>query len=888
VRQPRVLIASYYIPQSALDSSSRRLLHFIDFLLSDGWQVTVVAKNQNGSERAASVLRQRGVAIYPFQLQAMEDLLSGQQFDIAILAFWHIAEPLINMIRRLSPQTRIAVDSMDLHFVRHARRAFKDSPTDSKTSGLDASYADEMMREVNVYGAADGVIAVSQKEADLVNDLLGDMGQAMVVPDCEELEQSQIPFQDRRGIVFVGNFEHPPNAEAVRFLCNRVVPEIHPEILAQHPVYIVGRDLSLAEPLAGVSSAIRMVGWVPKLAPYLERARISVVPLLYGAGTKRKLIQTLMVGTPAVSTQIGLEGLALVDGKHVLVADEPTAFAAAIERLLTDKALWTKLARSGREHILALHNTEVAHKRLREAITHLRERLPRGTLLRSNHAELPEKSRRNPDKEVYEGIVRRIRRIVRQRIASDATVIVVSRGDPALVDLQGPRAWHFPRAENGTYAGFHPADSAAAIDHLENLRREGADYILFPSTSMWWLGHYRELSEYMFSRFGIIYRDDDTCLIFDLRHPQGAPESNGAEPATRESVELGLSTMPHQGGHAPRISVVIPTHNRASFLKSSLASLAAQSLGRRDFEVIVVDDGSTDETAEVCRSSSSELPLRYVHVDHLGIAAAKNAGTFAARGALVLYFDDDDIADRNLLSEHVKAHEKHPEVTAAVLGYTDWGPSLRKTEVMDFATNVGQYLFAYKALQDGQPLDFTFFWGGRASCKRTLFARYGLYRPEFEFGSEDIELAYRLSKHGFHVIYQRSAVQYMNRALTYDEFCRRCERQGSSLALFSRMHPDPVIQQYCLVGDASERWPTLEPHLSENIRRVGELERALDTAGRDAEKIRSELHKLYWWTFDAWKLKGVAEGLARLDKLPMVPSSNGMEVIPRVTTSHAE
>ena len=68
-----------------------------------------------------------------------------------------------------------------------------------------------------------------------------------------------------------------------------------------------------------------------------------------------------------------------------------------------------------------------------------------------------------------------------------ARVLVVSRGDDHLVDLVGRRASHFPQARDGAYAGHHPADSDAAINHLEELREAGAQYLVIPGTSLWWL-----------------------------------------------------------------------------------------------------------------------------------------------------------------------------------------------------------------------------------------------------------------------------------------------------------------------------------------------------------------------------------------------------------------
>jgi len=857
------LIASYYVPQTGLDSSSRRLLHIIDFLRDDGWHVTVLAKNLAGSERGGYVLRQRGIPVYPYRKQAIEDLVAAQRFDMALLAFWHIAEPLVNTLRRLSPQTRIIVDSMDVHFVRHARKSFN---ADSGQS-LDAAYGDEMVREVNVYASADAVLTVSLKEASLINDLVGDDGLAHLVPDCEELDQSRIPFHNRRGALFVGNFEHPPNADAVRFLCQSVVPLLDPQVLAEHPIYIVGRDLGqvVREFGSGLNN-VHMVGWVPALSPYLEGARISVVPLRYGAGTKRKLIQTLMVGTPAVSTSVGLEGLGLEHDKHVLVADEPALFAASMERLLGDEPLWTDVARSGREHVLGTHNRVVARTAFFEVLRLAYQRPPKARALTGGRSQLPESSRRYLERDAYEGLVRRIKRVMRQKLPPESNILVVSRGDPALVDFEGSRAWHFPRAADGAYAGFHPANSAVAIEHLEQLRQEGADFIVFPSTSMWWLGHYRELSDLLFSRFGLAYRNEDTGIIFDLREERGAAPADRKSHAPADTVDVvSRNAALHSNGRAPRISVVIPTHNRASLLGSSLDSLANQSLDVSEFEVIVVDDGSTDSTLDVCNTHGSRLQLTYKRVEHIGIAAAKNAGTFAATGSVVLFFDDDDIADRHLLAEHLHAHSENPDELVAVLGYTDWAQSLVISEVMDFVTNVGQYLFSYRRLEDGQRLDFTYFWGGRASCKRSLFAKYGVYRPEFEFGSEDIELAYRMSRYGFHVRYRRAAIQHMNRPLTFAEFCQRCERQGQSLALFSRMHPEPMVQRYCLVDEATEKWPSLQPGLSEDVRRVEELQLELRANGANKSALLEELRTLYWRSFDAYKLKGVARGLQRAE-----------------------
>src|SRR5207245_5424064 len=142
-----------------------------------------------------------GVPAYAPIGPELHRLIADDQFDVAILAFWHVAELLLNVIRRSSPATRVIVDSMDLHFVRHARRAF--TPLQEGLSeGLDETYAFEMVRELNAYAAADAVLAVSEKEAALVTDFTADPDLAREVPDCEDLARSPLDFADRRGMLF--------------------------------------------------------------------------------------------------------------------------------------------------------------------------------------------------------------------------------------------------------------------------------------------------------------------------------------------------------------------------------------------------------------------------------------------------------------------------------------------------------------------------------------------------------------------------------------------------------------------------------------------------------------------------------------------------------------
>jgi SAM-dependent methyltransferase len=115
----------------------------------------------------------------------------------------------------------------------------------------------------------------------------------------------------------------------------------------------------------------------------------------------------------------------------------------------------------------------------------------------------------------YRHLLRRVREIVRDALPSRATVAVISKGDDDLLNLCGRRAWHFPQTEGGTYAGHYPGNDASAVDHLEELRVRGAEFLLIPSTARWWLEHYAEFGRHLESHYRRVV-DNESCIIYHL------------------------------------------------------------------------------------------------------------------------------------------------------------------------------------------------------------------------------------------------------------------------------------------------------------------------------------------------------------------------------------
>jgi hypothetical protein len=120
------------------------------------------------------------------------------------------------------------------------------------------------------------------------------------------------------------------------------------------------------------------------------------------------------------------------------------------------------------------------------------------------------------EKPEYERMTRRIREIVAETLPPEAVVLVVSRGDDALLELESREALHFPPSEEGGWAGHHPATSEDAVSQLEAMREKGGQFLVLPRTGLWWLDHYSEFGEHLERNYPVLVHDAEACVIYSL------------------------------------------------------------------------------------------------------------------------------------------------------------------------------------------------------------------------------------------------------------------------------------------------------------------------------------------------------------------------------------
>src|SRR2546428_1949334 len=234
----------------------------------------------------------------------------------------------------------------------------------------------------------------------------------------------------------------------------------------------------------------------------------------------------------------------------------------------------------------------------------------------------------------------------------------------------------------------------------------------------------------------------------------------------------------------PNVSVVVPTHNRASMLREHLQALSAQTYPRRLTEWIVVCDGCIDDSADVAREAGAD---RVIELEGRGAAAARNAGLAAATSPLVAFLDDDIIPTPGWLVALLddvspgKANTLH-------MGYCPYAPSAIRTHLD--RRNAGWYETKLQPLSDpSHAWRFTDFFGGNFAADRRALLALGGFDQRFAL-FEDAELALRALDAEWRIRYVSAARAEHHAHRDVAEYGRQAFRSGQVDVLFARIHPE--------------------------------------------------------------------------------------------------
>ncbi len=251
-----------------------------------------------------------------------------------------------------------------------------------------------------------------------------------------------------------------------------------------------------------------------------------------------------------------------------------------------------------------------------------------------------------------------------------------------------------------------------------------------------------------------------------------------------------------------KLSVVIPTHNRPEALRNTLTALATQTLPADRFEVLVVDDGSEEANRVPLRAMRESFCFTLVEKEQGGLASARNRGAEQATGEILHFLDDDVIPAAETLEQHVKSHQELNE-PVAVVGSLPFPSHVKLNAFLWYIEASGHYdLYKHPKKYPGgtppmPPMN------GNSSIRRRLFLEVGAYDESFrQYGSEDLELGYRLARAGVRFVYNPRARGYHDHIKDFPQFCIDMETAGDSLIQLYRKYPEiKVAKKIDIVED---------------------------------------------------------------------------------------
>jgi GT2 family glycosyltransferase/lipopolysaccharide biosynthesis regulator YciM len=277
-------------------------------------------------------------------------------------------------------------------------------------------------------------------------------------------------------------------------------------------------------------------------------------------------------------------------------------------------------------------------------------------------------------------------------------------------------------------------------------------------------------------------------------------------------------------------SVILCSFNRAQTLKRCLDSFCNQTMPVDRWEMVLVNDGSTDDTEKIVHDFCSPYILRSITQKNTGLAGARNTAIREAKGKYLLFVNDDTIADPILIRKHWEAHHQREHVL--VLGSFEYEPWALKSVFMQ-AVAKSTVVFGYADLVPGEVYDYMFSYTCNLSAPARCYQDAGLFDTSFKsYGAEDTEMGYRLEKLGYRVLYYPEASAAHAHALTMDEFIRRQVNVGSNFAKLFRIHPEVARQPRWSNLSQMSRFQ-LECHLESQVENTKKAERHL----RDLEDI---------------------------------------------------
>ena len=341
----RVLFVDYTTPRPDHDAGGYAAAQEIQLLQELGCKVTFMPNNLAHFGKYTRALQNDGVeCLYaPFYSSVGECIAErGMEFDLIYIIRYDIAEQLLPYIKQYS-NAKVVLNNCDLHFLREIRAALV-----SDDKNMDGPI-DTRRRELNVIKEVDALLSYNEIEHSIIASHNLSVNNIFKCPWVLNPQRSESTptFSERSGIAFLGSFNHTPNAEAVKYFVNSVMPELRKEMPGIELKIYGSRMTKDIEELA--CDDVLIMGYAETLSAVYDSCRIFIAPLLSGAGIKGKVLESMSYGVPSVLSPVAAEATGLAHGTSALIANNEQEWTDHIKRLYVDEELWNSIAEASHE-----------------------------------------------------------------------------------------------------------------------------------------------------------------------------------------------------------------------------------------------------------------------------------------------------------------------------------------------------------------------------------------------------------------------------------------------------------------------------------------------------------------------------------------------------------
>ena len=381
---PTLLVIGYVWPEPTSSAAGSRMMQLLQFFQTYNYEIvfaTTARETNNKVDLPALGIKEQKIKLND---SGFDDFIKKLMPEIVLFDRFMMEEQFGWRIDKICPDALKILDTEDLHFLRDARQlAYKHNISEAEIY-LDSDLA---KREIAAIYRSDLSLIISEIEMNLLQSEFNIPENILfylpfMLEPVSETESSKLPaFENRKDFISIGNFLHKPNWKAVLFLKENIWPGIRKK-LPEAQMHIYGAYPSQKVfNLHNEKENFLVHGWAEDSKVVMQKARICLAPILFGAGLKGKLVEAMQCGTPSITTYVGAEGINANLEWSGFICDDNEEFVAKAVALYSDEDLWENKQKFGFHTINQRFNKDSHFKLFRRKLEDIQENL-------KNHRDL--------------------------------------------------------------------------------------------------------------------------------------------------------------------------------------------------------------------------------------------------------------------------------------------------------------------------------------------------------------------------------------------------------------------------------------------------------------------------------------------------------------------